>query len=121
MRTLRTIVPPRDPKGQREGFTTGACAAAAAKAAARVLVHGKLLTDIVTTLPNGRRQAFVLEQCERNGDAAVCSIVKDAGDDPDCTHGAEIVAEVLLRTAPGIELRGGEGVASVTKPGLGLD
>lgn len=121
MRALRTIVPPRDPKGQREGFTTGACAAAAAKAAARVLVRGELLTDIETTLPNGRRHAFPLEQCERRGEVALCSVVKDAGDDPDCTHGAEIVAEVTLRSDPGIELRGGEGVASVTKPGLGLE
>jgi cobalt-precorrin-5B (C1)-methyltransferase len=121
MRTLRTIVLPRDPKGQREGFTTGACAAAAAKAAARVLVHGELLSEIETTLPNGRRQVFSLEQCERRDEVAVSSIVKDAGDDPDCTHGAEIIAEVLLRAEPGVELRGGDGVAAVTKPGLGLE
>jgi cobalt-precorrin-5B (C1)-methyltransferase len=120
-RTLRTVVSPRDPKGKREGFTTGACAAAAAKAAARVLVRGELLAEIETTLPNGRRQRFALERCERDGDAAICSVVKDAGDDPDCTHGAEIVAEVVLRAAPGVDLRGGEGVARVTKPGLGLD
>jgi cobalt-precorrin-5B (C1)-methyltransferase len=120
-RTLRTVVPPRDPKGRREGFTTGACAAAAAKAAARVLVQGRLLNAIETTLPNGQRHTFVLERCERDGEAAICSVVKDAGDDPDCTHGAEIVAEVRLTEAPGIALRGGEGVATVTKPGLGLD
>src|SRR5262249_5756839 len=102
-------------------FAPGACAAAAAKAAARVLVRGELMTDIETTLPNGARHSFPLEQCERRDDVAVCSIVKDAGDDPDCTHGAEIIAEVVLRGEPGIELRRGEGVASVTKPGLGLD
>jgi cobalt-precorrin-5B (C1)-methyltransferase len=120
-RTLRTVVPPRDPKGQREGFTTGACAAAAAKAATRILVRGGTLDEIETTLPNGQRHAFVLEQCARKGDAAICSVVKDAGDDPDCTHGAEIVAEVVLRSEPGIELRAGPGVAHVTKPGLGLE
>jgi cobalt-precorrin-5B (C1)-methyltransferase len=120
-RTFRTAVPPRDPKGQREGFTTGACAAGAAKAAARVLVRRTPIDAIETTLPNGQRRTFVLEQCELRGDAAVCSIVKDAGDDPDCTHGAEIVAEVRLRAEPGIELHGGEGVARVTKPGLGLE
>ena len=120
-RTLHTVVPARDPKGQREGFTTGACAAAAAKAAARVLVRGERLETIETTLPNGARQTFVLEQCERHGEVAVCSVVKDAGDDPDCTHGAEIVATVTLRTEPGVELRNGEGVARVTKPGLGLE
>ena len=118
---LRTAPPPRDPKGKREGFTTGACAAAAAKAAARVLVRDALLTSIETTLPNGQRHTFELERCERLGAAAVCSVVKDAGDDPDCTHGAEIIAEVTLRASPGIELRRGDGVACVTKPGLGLE
>ena len=118
---LRTVVPPRDPKGQREGFTTGACAAAAAKAATRLLVHGEALSAIESTLPNGQRHTFVLERSERANDVAICSIVKDAGDDPDCTHGAEIVAEVTLLAEPGIELRGGEGVARVTKAGLGLD
>jgi cobalt-precorrin-5B (C1)-methyltransferase len=121
IRALRTAPPPRDPKGKREGFTTGACAAAAAKAATRVLVHDQMLTSIETTLPNGQRHTFELERCERQGAAAVCSVVKDAGDDPDCTHGAEIVVEVTLQTSPGIELRRGEGVAAVTKPGLGLE
>jgi cobalt-precorrin-5B (C1)-methyltransferase len=120
-RTLRTVVPPRDPKGRREGFTTGACAAAAAKAAARVLLRGELVESIETTLPNGTRHRFVLERCERQETKAVASVVKDAGDDPDCTHGAEIVAEVRFGPNPGVELRGGEGVATVTKPGLGLD
>ena len=48
-------------------------------------------------------------------------MVKDAGDDPDCTHGAEIVAEVMLRHEAGVALRRGDGVACVTKPGLGLE
>lgn len=120
-RTLRTVVPPRNPKGRREGFTTGACAAAAAKAATRALVRRAVLSNVETTLPNGRKQSFELERCEFVGEACVSSVVKDAGDDPDCTHGAEIVAEVSLRAEPGVELRGGAGVATVTKPGLGLD
>lgn len=120
-RILRTVVPPRNPKGRREGFTTGACAAAAAKAATRVLVRGAIIEAIDTTLPNGQRQTFPLEQCELGSDRAVSSVVKDAGDDPDCTHGAEIVAEVTWGQTRGIELRRGEGVAIVTKPGLGLD
>ncbi|MCA1665006.1 MAG: cobalt-precorrin-5B (C(1))-methyltransferase [Myxococcales bacterium] len=111
----------KDKRGTRTGFTTGACAAAAAKAAARVLVRGELLTAIETTLPNGHKVTFALERCERHGDSVVCSVIKDAGDDPDCTHGAELVATVELRPEPGIELRGGDGVATVTKPGLGLD
>ena len=114
-------VPPRDRKGLRTGFTTGACAAAAAKAAARVLVGGAPLVEIETTLPNHQRVTFALRRCERDGARAVCSIIKDAGDDPDCTHGAELVAEVELRVEHGIEIRGGEGVATVTKPGLGLE
>lgn len=120
MRALRTVVPPRDPKGRREGFTTGACAAAAAKAATRALVSGACVEAIETTLPNGQRHVFELERCELIGPKAVASVVKDGGDDPDCTHGAEIIAQVELQASPGIELRGGEGVAVVTKPGLGL-
>jgi cobalt-precorrin-5B (C1)-methyltransferase len=108
-------------RGTRTGFTTGACAAAAAKAATRVLVHGQSLADIETTLPNRDRVTFVLKRCDVDGARATCSIIKDAGDDPDCTHGAELVATVELRAEAGVELRGGDGVATVTKPGLGLE
>ncbi len=114
-------VPPRDSKGQRTGFTTGACAAAAAKAAARSLVRDTLLSEIESTLPNRTQVRFALARCERAGARAICSVIKDAGDDPDCTHGAELIAEVELRREPGIEIRGGPGVATVTKPGLGLE
>lgn len=107
-------------RGTRTGFTTGACAAAAAKAAARVLMRGELVGEIETTLPNRQKVTFALARCERIGDAVVCSVIKDAGDDPDCTHGAEMVAEVRLAES-GVELRGGDGVATVTKPGLGLE
>jgi cobalt-precorrin-5B (C1)-methyltransferase len=120
-RAFRTAVPPRDPKGHREGFTTGACAAAAAKAATRVLVRRQLLEAIESTLPNGRHHTFALERCELAEHMAVCSILKDAGDDPDCTHGAEIVAEVQFASGEEILLVGGDGVATVTKPGLGLE
>ena len=120
-RAFRTAVPPRDPKGHREGFTTGACAAAAAKAATRVLVRGQLFEAIESTLPNGQRHTFALERCELLDEVALCSILKDAGDDPDCTHGAEIVAEVRFAGEDAILLEGGVGVATVTKPGLGLE
>lgn len=113
-------VPPRDKKGLRTGYTTGACAAAAAKAAARCLVRDAVLTEIETTLPNRARVTFALARCERIVDRVTCSIIKDAGDDPDCTHGAELVAEVELRALPGVEILGGVGVATVTRPGLGL-
>lgn len=113
--------PAPDKKGLRTGFTTGACAAAAAKAAARCLVQGGLLDKIETTLPNGDKVSFDLSLCERRGDAVVCAIVKDAGDDPDCTHGASIVAKVRLHQTPELVIEGGQGVAKVTKPGLGLE
>jgi cobalt-precorrin-5B (C1)-methyltransferase len=105
----------------RTGYTTGACAAAAAKAAARCLAQNLVLSEIETTLPNGNRVTFALHRCELLGPRAICSVIKDAGDDPDCTHGAELVAEVELKAETGIEIRGGTGVATVTKPGLGLD
>ena len=114
-------VPPQNRKGLRTGYTTGACAAAAAKAATRCLVKGIMLSKIETTLPNRTRVTFALTRCERLGTRAICSIIKDAGDDPDCTHGAELTAEVELRTESGIEIRGGLGVATVTKAGLGLE
>ena len=114
-------VPPRDRQGLRTGFTTGACAAAAAKAAARVLITGVPLQAIETTLPNRDKVTFSLHRCELHGARALCSVVKDAGDDPDCTHGAEIVAEVEGAPQPGVEIRGGAGIATVTKPGLGLE
>ncbi len=108
-------------KELREGFTTGACSAAAAKAAARVLVLRQPITEIETTLPNKRKVIFELKRCEFSEEFAICSIIKDAGDDPDCTHGAELTAEVRLNQDNKIILKGGEGVAVVTKAGLGLE
>ncbi|WP_132320639.1 cobalt-precorrin-5B (C(1))-methyltransferase [Pseudobacteriovorax antillogorgiicola] len=108
-------------KGLRTGYTTGACAAAAAKAATRALLYGERLNHIIATIPNGERVEFLLHRCEIEGNIARCSIIKDGGDDPDCTHGAEIIAEVELNQEPGVALQGGIGVAQVTKPGLGLE
>ena len=108
-------------KGLREGFTTGACAAAAAKGAAEALLKGSPQSSVCSILPMGRQVRFALERCELLGDQAVCSIRKDGGDDPDCTHGAEIIATVKLITDNNqIQIEGGAGVARVTKPGLGL-
>jgi cobalt-precorrin-5B (C1)-methyltransferase len=117
---MATEVAPRDRKGMRTGYTTGACAAAAAKAATRGLVQDIILEDIETTLPNRQKVVFQLARCERAGEGVIASVIKDGGDDPDCTHGAEIVATVKLIAEPGVRLLGGEGVATVTKPGLGL-
>lgn len=108
-------------KGLRTGYTTGACAAAAAKAAVRSLVQRVVLSEIETTLPNRARVVFSLHRCELGAGRALCSVIKDAGDDPDCTNGAELIAEVELTAESGIEIRGGPGVATVTKAGLGLE
>ncbi|WP_016754315.1 cobalt-precorrin-5B (C(1))-methyltransferase [Leptospira santarosai] len=108
-------------KELREGFTTGACSAAAAKAATRLLLKGKAVSEIETTLPNDRQVLFPVKRCQLDGEAAICSVVKDAGDDPDCTHGAELTARVRLTKENKIVLKGGDGVATVTKTGLGIE
>ncbi|NDJ77164.1 MAG: cobalt-precorrin-5B (C(1))-methyltransferase [Chloroflexi bacterium] len=102
----------------REGFTTGACAAAAAKAAARALLTGESLAEITVDLPARQGVTFHLARCEIGSSSVLCGVIKDAGDDPDVTHGAEIQALVAWQDARGITLAGGEGVGTVTKPGL---
>ena len=104
----------------RSGFTTGACAAAAARAASRFYLDRKPLTVIESILPNRQKVEFALHRCEWDGDTALCSIIKDGGDDPDATHGAEIIARVKLCEDSEVKITGGIGVARVTKPGLGL-
>src|SRR4051794_8969049 len=95
----------------RRGWTTGACAAAAARAAFTALLTGSFPDPVAIRLPGGQRPSFPLALAERNGDTARAGIVKDAGDDPDVTHGALIIAE-LQWAAPecGIIFRAGEGV-----------
>jgi cobalt-precorrin-5B (C1)-methyltransferase len=105
----------------RRGWTTGACAAAAAKSAFAALATGRFLDPVEIELPRGERPAFALAR-ETLGDGyARAGIVKDAGDDPDVTHGALVVATVR-KGAPGsgVAFRAGEGVGTVTKPGLPL-
>lgn len=104
----------------REGFTTGACAAAAAKAAARMLVWKKEIHEIETTLPVGKKVIFALKRIELFPDFAIASVIKDAGDDPDCTNGAELIAKVSLTFSGHVNIVGGSGVALVTREGLGL-
>ncbi len=113
--------PPRNPKGTRTGYTTGTCAAAAAKAATLALRQGAPVESITVTLPIGGQATFSpVEWCVRD-DEAYCCIVKDAGDDPDVTHGALICARVWRREGDQeIFLEGGIGVGRVTLPGLGL-
>ena len=107
----------------RTGWTTGTCAAAAAKAAAKALLTGEQQDRVDLKLPKKgeeRRVSFAVERCEVGESWAEAAVVKDAGDDPDVTHGAHLTARVSWREEGGIELDRGEGVGVVTKPGLGL-
>src|SRR5919206_4315983 len=99
--------PPRDKRGLREGFTTGACATAASLAATRALLRQEPVTSVTIHLPVGRDATFGLAACEFDPARARCSVIKDAGDDPDVTHGAEIVSTVAWQAEPGLELAGG--------------
>jgi cobalt-precorrin-5B (C1)-methyltransferase len=106
----------------RTGWTTGTCAAAAAKAAATALRTGQVQQDVEIPLPSGGRVQFPVASCVlAPAERAEAVVVKDAGDDPDVTHGAHLTATVSWRDAAGIELDGGVGVGVVTKPGLGLE
>jgi cobalt-precorrin-5B (C1)-methyltransferase len=105
----------------RTGWTTGTCAAAAAKAAMTTLASGEIQQSVEIGLPSGRRVRFAVDACTLTESQAEAVVVKDAGDDPDVTHGARLTATVRWRTDPGLDLQGGVGVGVVTKPGLGLE
>ncbi len=110
-------------KGLRTGFTTGTCAAAAAKAAAIGLVTGVVPASVQVRLPRGTVATFPVERREMAPDAtqATAGVVKDAGDDPDCTNGALVTATAIWQDhGRPTSLHSGEGVGVVTKPGLGL-
>jgi cobalt-precorrin-5B (C1)-methyltransferase len=107
-------------KALRTGWTTGSCASAAAKAAALLLKGEEPRGYVEIGLPSGSRVTFAVDSYTRTEGTATAVVVKDAGDDPDVTHGAHVTATASWREAPGIELDGGEGVGVVTKPGLGL-
>jgi cobalt-precorrin-5B (C1)-methyltransferase len=105
----------------RRGWTTGACAAAAARAAFAALLTGRFPDPVTIRLPRGEGPSFPLALAELEGGNARAGIVKDAGDDPDVTHGALIIAELAWAEAgSGIGFRAGEGVGTVTRPGLPL-
>jgi cobalt-precorrin-5B (C1)-methyltransferase len=102
----------------RTGYTTGACAAAVAGAATRALVTGRPVAEITINLPAEKDVTFSLSRCEMGPGWVTCGTIKDAGDDPDVTHGAEIQATVAWRDEPGLHLANGQGVGLVTRPGL---
>jgi cobalt-precorrin-5B (C1)-methyltransferase len=105
----------------RWGWTTGTCAAAAAKAAYTALITGEFPDPVEVTLPRGERPAFALARHHVQHGSATAGIVKDAGDDPDVTHGALILATVRPGApGAGVAFRAGEGVGTITRPGLPL-
>jgi cobalt-precorrin-5B (C1)-methyltransferase len=107
--------------GLRRGWTTGACAAAAARAAFAGLLTGRFPDPVTIRLPRGEMVGFALALAERGEGNARAGIIKDAGDDPDVTHGALIIAELAWTAAgSGVRFRAGEGVGTVTRPGLAL-
>jgi cobalt-precorrin-5B (C1)-methyltransferase len=113
-------------KRLRSGFTTGACAAAAAKAACHLLLSGEKSNEVSIPFPDGLRRTFAVATCQMTtANQAQASIIKDAGDDPDVTNGAEIVAIVSTSVLPdgkanSLRFIAGDGVGTVTKPGLAL-
>src|SRR5579863_1224837 len=105
----------------RRGWTTGACAAAAAKAAFAALLTGRFPDPVKIRLPRGEGPSFALALAELKGGTACAGIIKDAGDDPDVTQGALIVAEVAwAESGSGVGFRAGPGVGTVTRAGLPL-
>ncbi|MFB9523257.1 cobalt-precorrin-5B (C(1))-methyltransferase [Streptomyces cremeus] len=108
--------------GLRPGWTTGACATAAATAAYTALLSGEFPDPVTVTLPRGQTPAFALAVEELGEGTATAGVVKDAGDDPDVTHGA--LVRVTVRRLPpgsGVVFRAGPGVGTVTLPGLPLE
>lgn len=107
--------------GLRTGWTTGTCASAAAKAATIWLTNGTPPAEVEVALPSGRRVHFAVIDVDPARPFR-CAVEKDAGDDPDCTHGAHLTATVAWApdNTKRTELRGGVGVGTITKPGLGL-
>ena len=118
----------RDRRGMRTGYTTGSCAAAAAKAATLTLLHGPgndeaSLSEVTIRLPVGQDATFGIHRLQWVDDSRVlCSVIKDGGDDPDATHGAEICVTVSRQPgANGLRITGGPGVGTVTRPGTGIE
>jgi cobalt-precorrin-5B (C1)-methyltransferase len=106
----------------RTGFTTGTCAAAASKAALLSLINQKKIESVSVSLPKGSSIEIKIKSCKFFKNESQCSVIKDGGDDPDVTHGAEIFVNLsLIESKNQIEIEGGEGVGIVTKPGLGLE
>jgi cobalt-precorrin-5B (C1)-methyltransferase len=106
----------------RTGFTTGTSATAAAKAGLLSIINQTKIESVDVKLPKGSFIKIPIHLCKFGKNKSTCCVIKDGGDDPDVTHGAEIVVELSLTDKFNeIEIDGGEGVGIVTKPGLGLE
>ena len=105
-------------QGLRKGFTTGSCAAAAARGAAEALVRGEFPPSVTLVLPGGQSLTLPLEETSFTEEGARCAVRKDSGDDPDVTDGMLIFAEAFFRDAPGVSISGGPGIGRVTRKGL---
>jgi cobalt-precorrin-5B (C1)-methyltransferase len=109
------------PKGPlRWGYSTGACATACTRAALLALITQSRVSESVIRLPGGQIVPFNIHSCEFSAASARCATYKDAGDDPDVTHGAEIASTVTLDTHNEVRFLPGEGVGMVTLPGLAI-
>ncbi|PYB71624.1 cobalt-precorrin-5B (C(1))-methyltransferase [Pseudomonas sp. LB-090624] len=108
------------PAPLRSGLTTGSCATATSLAAAKLLLTGQRDDAVAITLPKGKVVQMRLEFCRLLGERAEAGTLKDAGDDPDVTHGALVYSQVRLLSEPGIRFVAGSGVGTVTRPGLVL-
>ena len=105
-------------KKMRTGYTTGSCAAAAAKAAVCMLLSGEVIQQVRLMTPKGVELDLEVEQIQRRQHGVRCAVRKDCGDDPDVTNGIYVYAEVRKEPEPGIYLDGGEGIGRITKKGL---
>jgi len=109
------------PAPLRSGYTTGSCATATCLAAARLLLDGQVNDAVEIVLPKGKRVQMRLEFCRPFDSGAEAGTIKDAGDDPDVTHGALVYSRVRLSEQPGVRFIAGPGVGTVTRPGLVLN
>jgi len=109
------------PAPLRSGLTTGSCATATSLAAARLLLTGQCDDAVQITLPKGKQVQMRLEFCRLHERGAEAGTLKDAGDDPDVTHGALLYSRVRLLEQPGVRFVAGQGVGTVTRPGLVLE
>ncbi|MCK4492832.1 MAG: cobalt-precorrin-5B (C(1))-methyltransferase [Methylococcales bacterium] len=114
---------PKKEKGTRKGYTTGACTAAAARAAVTGLITGHVPKQIETQLPNGQQVIFKVTEGFCDDSHAQAVVIKDAGDDPDCTHNAHLTVDIKLlpNQIKTIHLLGGKGIGKITMRGLGLE